>query len=264
LISPRRALILGVTQGPTELLPVSSSAHLSLLPWFAGWRLDGLDRRSRKDFEVALHAGTAAALLLGQRRAIGEELRRMNVRRSIAIALSAAAPAAVGFAFERPIERRLGGPRAIALGLVAGSAAMVLADRSPRDRGPEDVNAADGVALGAAQAVALFPGVSRTGATMAAARWRRFTRGEANLLSRTVAVPVIIGAAGLRAARLRRDGVEPAAKRALIAGGAAAFASTLVSQGLISLLQRDRSPWPYAVYRVALAGAVVAKLARSG
>jgi undecaprenyl-diphosphatase len=264
LISPRRALILGAIQGPTELLPVSSSAHLSLVPWFAGWRLDRCDPRSRKDFDVALHAGTAAALVLGQRRAIACELRRMDARRGLVIGLSTVLPAAVGFALERPIERRLGGPRTVAAGLLAGSAAMLLADRSPRERGPEDVNAADGLALGAAQAVALFPGVSRTGATMAASRWRRFTRREANLLSRTVAVPVILGAAALRAARLLRTGMGPRAKPALIAGGGAAFASTLVSQGLISVLDRDRSPWPYAAYRAALASAVIVKLRRNG
>jgi undecaprenyl-diphosphatase len=259
-----RALILGAVQGPTELLPVSSSAHLSLLPWFAGWQLDGFDSRSRKDFEVALHGGTAAALLLGQRRAIIGELRRLDSARAVAVGLSAALPAAVGFAFERPIERRLGGPRTIAAGLVAGSAAMVLADGRPRDRGPADVNAADGLALGAAQAVALFPGISRTGATIAAARWRRFTRSEANLLSRIVAVPVILGATVLRAARLRRRGVPPPVRRTLAVGAATSFASTLASQGLVAVLDRDRSPWPYAAYRVALACAVVLKLRRGG
>jgi undecaprenyl-diphosphatase len=260
----RRALILGVVQGPTELLPVSSSAHLSLVPWFAGWRLDGHDPRARKDFEVALHAGTAAALLLGQRRAIVDELHRLDDARALAVGLSALLPAVVGFALERPIERRLGGPRTIAAGLIAGSAAMLLADRRPRERGPADVNAGDGLALGAAQAVALFPGISRTGATMAAARWRRFTRSEANLLSRTVAVPVILGAAVLRAARMRRRGITPAVRSTVAAGAAASFASTLASQGLVSVLDRDRSPWPYAAYRVALAGAVVLKLRRAG
>lgn len=260
MISPRRALILGAIQGPTELLPVSSSAHLSLLPWFAGWRM--VDPRSRKDFEVALHAGTAVALIVGQRRAIVDELRRMDMRRAVAVGLSAALPAIAGFTLERQIERRLGGPRTIALGLLAGSAAMMLADRSPQERGPEEVGAADGVALGAAQALALIPGISRTGGTIAAARWRRFTRGEANLLSRTVAVPVIVGAAALRAARLRRLRIDSDARRSLIVGGGSAVASTLASQGLIRLLDRDAPPWPFAAYRAALASAVILKLRR--
>jgi undecaprenyl-diphosphatase len=201
---------------------------------------------------------------LGQRRAIADELRRLDGTRAVAVALSAVLPAAVGFTLERPIESRLSGPRTIAGGLVAGSAAMLLADRRPRERGPADVTVGDGLALGAAQAVALFPGISRTGATIAAARWRRFTRSEANLLSRTVAVPVILGATVLRAARMRHRGIEPGVRWALAAGAAASFASTLASQGLVSVLDRDRSPWPYAAYRIALACAVVLKLQRGG
>src|SRR4051812_43956078 len=71
-LSPARAVALGTVQGPAELLPVSSSAHLSLLPWFAGWEWDGVDPEARKSFEVALHAGAAAALLIGQRRLIAQ------------------------------------------------------------------------------------------------------------------------------------------------------------------------------------------------
>ena len=66
----RRAVALGVIQGPTELLPVSSSAHLTVVPWLAGWEWEKLDPEMRKSFEVALHAGGAAALLIGQRKVI--------------------------------------------------------------------------------------------------------------------------------------------------------------------------------------------------
>jgi undecaprenyl-diphosphatase len=260
----RRALVLGAVQGPTELLPISSSAHISLIPWFAGWRLDEVDPASRKDFEVALHAGTAVALLAGQRRAIVDEVRRLEAPRVAAVALAVAVPAAVGFAFESQIEERLGGPAAIAGGLVAGAAAMLLADRRPQDRPPEDLNAADGLALGAAQAAALFPGVSRTGATVAAARWRRFSRREANLLSRTVALPVILGAAALRGRRMRRRPISPATGRGMAAGALAAAASTLASQGLMAVLDRAGPAWPYAAYRLALAGAIMARLRRGG
>ena len=91
------------------------------------------------------------------------------------VALSFVPPAIVGYRFERQIERRLGGPRATAVGLAAGAVAMALADRRPQLRGPGDVTPVDGLALGLAQATALAPGVSRNGATLAAARWRRFT-----------------------------------------------------------------------------------------
>jgi len=263
-LTPGRALLLGAVQGPTELLPVSSSAHISLLPWFAGWRLDGLGSASRKDFEVALHAGTAVALLIGQRRAIAEELRRLDARRFGAIAVAAAVPAAVGFALERQIEEQLGGPKTIAAGLAVGAVLMLLADRRPQDRQRDELNAVDGLALGAAQAAALFPGVSRTGATVTAARSRRFSRREANLLSRTVAVPVILGAAVLRAQRLRRRRHAPEVRPSMVAGALAAAASTIASQGLIAVLDRDGSARPYAAYRLALAGAIVIKLRRNG
>jgi undecaprenyl-diphosphatase len=141
---------------------------------------------------------------------------------------------------------------------------MLLADRRPQERGPGDAGAVDGLALGAAQTAALVPGVSRNGATLAAARWRRFSRTQANLLSRTVALPVIVGASLLKGVRLRRRGVDDSLGRAMTTGVVASFASTLASQRLIRLVERDRALWPYAAYRVALAGLVIARLRRGG
>jgi undecaprenyl-diphosphatase len=256
-LTPHRAAILGLVQGPAELLPVSSSAHISLLPWLAGWRWHELDPEHRKSFEVALHAGAAAALLVGQRQVIARELRAFDARRASVIALSFLPPAFAGYALERWIERRLGGPETTAAGLLAGSAAMVLADRAPQTRGPGDAGPVDGLALGLAQAAALAPGVSRNGATLAAARRRGFTREHANLLSRTVALPVIVGATLLKSIRLRRRGVDPVLRRAMATGVGAAFASTLASQRLIALVERDRALWPYAAYRSGLAAAVL-------
>jgi undecaprenyl-diphosphatase len=261
-IPTRRAAALGLVQGPAELLPVSSSAHLNLIPWLAGWDWERLDPEVRKSFEVMLHAGAAVALLVGQRRVIATELREFDRRRAAVLALSFGPPALAGYAFERPIERLLGGPGPIAAGLVAGSAAMVVADRCPQERGRGEVMPADGLALGIAQAAALSPGVSRNGATLAAARWRRFDREHANLLSRTVALPVIVGATVLKGLRLRRRRNESGLHRAMAAGAAASFASTLASQRLIDLVERDRALWPYAAYRCALAAIVAARLAR--
>jgi undecaprenyl-diphosphatase len=260
-ITPARAAVLGAVQGPTELLPVSSSAHLSLLPWFAGWDWDRVDPEVRKSFEVALHAGTAAALLLGQRETISEELSSFDTRRWAILLLSFLPPAAVGYVGERQIESRLGGPLATALGLLAGAAAMALADRSRQERGRGDAGWKDGLALGVAQATALVPGISRNGATLSAARWRRFDREHANMLSRTVALPIILGAALFKGIRLRRRGLPPAERRAFAVGTAASFASSVASQELIRLVERDRALWPYAAYRGALATLVLAKLA---
>jgi undecaprenyl-diphosphatase len=96
-IPSRRALALGVVQGPAELLPVSSSAHIVLVPWLAGWEWEAIDPEVRKSFEVALHAGAAAALIVGQRRLIAEELREFDLRGAIVLALSFLPVAIVGY-----------------------------------------------------------------------------------------------------------------------------------------------------------------------
>jgi undecaprenyl-diphosphatase len=258
----RRAIALGIVQGPAELLPVSSSAHIVLVPWLLGWDWDAIDPEVRKSFEVALHTGAAAALLIGQRQLIAEELRSFDLGRALLLALSFAPAAAVGYGFERQIEARLGGPRATAFGLLAGAALMVIADRRPQGRGRGEATAADGLVLGVAQAAALAPGVSRNGVTLAAARWRRFSRDQANLLSRTIALPIIVGATALKGARLAKRGTTPELRRTLAVGIGASFVSTLASQRLIGLVERDRALWPYAAYRAGLAGVVLAKLRR--
>jgi undecaprenyl-diphosphatase len=129
----RHALVLGLLHGPAELLPVSSSAHTTLVPWLAGWPYDQLDPRLRKSFEVALHAGTAAALLL--RTPSGDLPRDSNMltttdsehsaRTRFGFLIAALTPPAlVGYTLGSQIERRLGTPTKIVYGLLAGSAAM--------------------------------------------------------------------------------------------------------------------------------------------
>jgi undecaprenyl-diphosphatase len=217
------AVALGLLQGPAELLPVSSSAHVGLL--LDRWGVAGAER---KEAEVALHAGTAVALAV---------LDRPRLRWGLLIAATAP-PSAVGLVFERAIEARLGGRRSIAAGLLAGSAAMVLADRTPVTRRAAGV--ADGLWLGAAQALALMPGVSRSGATRAAARARGFGRAAAAELSREVALPVLLGATTLKGARLiaRRPARRTVAT--LAAGAAAAAVSTA------ACLRLERRPAPLA------------------
>jgi undecaprenyl-diphosphatase len=261
-IPTRRALALGIVQGPAELLPVSSSAHIVLVPWLAGWDWEAIDPEVRKSFEVALHAGAAAALLIGQRKLIAEELREFDARGAVVLALSFLPAALVGYKFERPIERRLGGPRTTAFGLLAGAAAMLLGDTRPQLRGRGEAGAVDGLALGVAQAAALAPGVSRNGITLAAARWRRFSRDQANLLSRTIALPIIVGATALKGVRLGKRGASPELRRSMALGVGASFASTLASQRLIYLVERDRALWPYAAYRAGFAALVLAKIWR--
>jgi undecaprenyl-diphosphatase len=256
-LSLRQALLLGILHGPAELLPISSSGHVSVVPWLLGWDYHELDEELRKSFEVALHAGTAAALLITLRGEVNEAMHGLDRRRLVLIALSFAPPAVAGYLLERQIERHLGTPPTVAAGLLAGSFAMAVADRAPQTRRHEEAGAEDALWLGGAQALALVPGVSRNGATLAAARFRRFTREDANRLSRHVALPVIAGATLLKGVRLRSRGLEPGTGLAFAAGTGASFASTLVSTWLIRQVERDRSLLPYAAYRAFLAAVVL-------
>jgi undecaprenyl-diphosphatase len=232
---------LGLLHGAAELLPVSSSAHVGLLPWVLGWDHAALPGAARKEVEVALHAGTALVLALEGRRP-----------RWALLAAATAPPALAGLAFERAIEARLGTPPTVAFGLVAGAAAMALADRVPARRTEPDV--VDGLVLGVAQALALIPGVSRSGATRAAARARGFGRADAAALSREVALPVLAGATALKAWRLASRRPSRATLGALGAGAAASAASTWAA------LRVERSPplVVFAAYRVVVATAILA------
>lgn len=255
-----RALLLGALHGPAELLPISSSGHVAVIPWLLRWDYARIDPELRKAFEVAVHAGTAAALLITLRPEVQEAMRGLSPRLVKLIALSFLPPAVVGFTLERPIERHLGTPATIAFGLICGSVAMAWADRAPQTRRSQDAGAVDALWLGVAQACALIPGVSRNGATLAAARARRFTRKDANKLSRHVALPVIAGATVLKTVRLVRRGLPRRSALPIAVGAVASFASTLGSTWLIRQVERDRSLLPYAAYRVALAAVVIRRL----
>lgn len=257
-LSVSQAIALGALHGPAELLPISSSAHVALVPWLLGWDYDELDPQLRKAFEVALHVGTAAALLITLREEVTDALRSSRLRR--VIGLSSVPAAVAGYTLERPIERRLGTPLTIAAALAAGSVAMGWADRTSEERPGRDAGLDDALYLGLAQAVALIPGVSRGGATRAAARVRRFTRLESSRLSRQIALPVITGAAILKGIRLGRGGLQPGARVPLALGAGASFISTLGSTGLVSRLERRGSLAPFALYRIGLAAVVLARL----
>jgi undecaprenyl-diphosphatase len=273
----RHAVALGLLHGPTELLPVSSSAHTTLVPWLAGWPYPRLDPKLRKSFEVALHAGAAAALLT-QPRGIG-----LGGRPSFL--LPAVAPAALaGYALGDRIERRFGTPGTIAVGLLAGSVAMAGAELRARGvsltsrtrarvtpfcttttpggdmRKTATADWRDGLALGLAQAVALIPGVSRSGATIAAARARGFSRTDADRLSWQVGLPVIAGATLLKGTQLAREGAPRELRLPLAAGAASAFASTLLSAKLLGPRRRAVLLPASTTWRGVLAGLVVRRM----
>lgn len=232
--------MLGLIHGPAELAPVSSSAHTALVPWLLGWDL--AEPAGRKRLEVALHAGAL-------------RLRRPALPAHL-IALACAPPALAGLVLERPIERRLGTPATIAAGLAAGAAAMWLAERRPGGR--ETANARDALALGGAQALALIPGVSRSGAARAAARWRGFGPARAGELADAVGLPITAAAVALKGREaLRERGQWPE----LAAGAAAAFLST---RACGAALPEGGSLRPFACYRLALAAVVVRGLRQNG
>jgi undecaprenyl-diphosphatase len=263
----RHALALGLLQGPAELLPISSSAHATLIPWLAGWHSASMDGEQRKSFEVALHTGAGLALAIHMREQLLRDAASVDTQRLLVIALALAPPALAGYALGGAIERRLGGPRSIAFGLIAGAAAMVISDRSAATdasrgtRAQEDARPRDGLALGLAQAAALMPGVSRNGATLSAARARGFARDAAQALSWHAGIPVLFGASLLKAVRLRRSRIPSGQRSALAVGAGGAFLSTLISARVLDRTLREGGPlWPYSLYRCALAALVFSRL----
>jgi undecaprenyl-diphosphatase len=258
----RHALALGLLHGPAELLPISSSGHVTLVPWLAGWPYERLAPELRKSFEVALHAGTAAALLL--REYAEGELTQHSRARVALLAVAAAPPAAVGYALHERIEQRLGTPSTIAAGLIGGSLALAGAEararRSRARRKALDATLTDGLALGVAQALALMPGVSRSGATFAAARARGFAAVQAERLSLSAGLPVLVGAALLQSAKLLRRGLPARMRPALALGAGAAFASTLLTPALLDSERRAKAALAASLYRAALAALVIARV----
>jgi undecaprenyl-diphosphatase len=256
-LTPRDALLLGAVQGPSELLPISSSAHIALLTHALSGPGGAPEMELQDSLEAALHAGAAAALLIAGRREVLRTARELDGARLAAGVLALAPPALAGYLLERRPTARRHGPRALAAGLTAGAAAMALADARPQTRTLAQATPGDGLLLGVAQATALLPGVSRNGATLTAARARGFAREDAQALSWRVGLPVIAGAAALKTWRLARHGVSREELRLLGAGAAAAFVSTLAGAPLIGPGRRGRGLAPFALYRLALAAVAI-------
>ena len=274
-LSLRDAVALGLLEGPTELLPVSSSAHIALVPWLAGWRYAALDPELRKSFEVALHAGAGVALAIDMRRELLARTAQLDARRAGLIALSLAPPALAGYALQGPIERRLGGPRSIAAGLLAGAGAMAFADARARAPGRDG-----GAGRSARRSRARHRAGRRADPRRLAqrrdadrrARCADFAGADARTLSWHAALPVILGASALKLARAGRaraarracagegrpDAHLPAAP--LAAGTAAAFISTLAGARVLRSTRGGGALLPYSLYRCLFAALVLARL----
>lgn len=255
-----QAILLGIIQGITEPIPISSSGHLILAPWLLQWPEHTLT------FDVALHAGTALAIVVYFWRdwtALAGALVSSLLERDLAsdrrrrlvwyIALASVPGAVAGLAFEETIENSLRAPWLVALLLMGMGLVMLAADRtSRRHRSLHQLGLLDALIIGIAQAFALAPGVSRSGITITAALFLQVNRADAARFSFLLSGPIVVGAAIYKMAGVVRDGL-PADERLPFAAGvlAAAVVGFAAIRFLLSYLQK-RSLALFVFYRLAL------------
>jgi undecaprenyl-diphosphatase len=270
-----QALVMGIVQGLTEFLPVSSSGHLIIVPFLFGWHDPFIDSLA---FSVMLHIGTLLALLIyfwadwlrlvpaGLAALRDRSLRDDPDRRLAWLLLAATVPAAiVGFLFNDIIESNVREVGLVALTLVVGGGILWLADRrGGRAKGVADVSFPVAFGIGVAQAVALVPGISRSGISISAARFAGLDREAAARFSFLMATPVTAGAAVFELRKLvtGEAGVDVSIEP-LVIGMVAAFISGMLAIGVLLRYVRTRSMNVFVWYRLALAGVIlVAWLAR--
>jgi len=263
------AIVLGLVQGLSEFLPISSSGHLLLVPWLFGW--DDFESESvEKAFDVALHIGTVFAAIAYFRNDLVRYVREglaLVVRRerpatqdgklAWLLVVSTIPAAAVGALFESQIDERLGTPTIIAVSLIVFGLVLALADRVVGHRRVESYTARDALLVGAAQAIALNPGTSRSGITMTAARLRGFDRESAARLSFLMMIPVTTGAVLLKMLGLIDEGIPDGLHVPMVVGVVTSgLAGWFAVWGTIRFVQ-TRSFTPFVIYRVALGIAVL-------
>lgn len=270
-----QALVMGIVQGLTEFLPVSSSGHLIIVPFLFGWHDPFIDSLA---FSVMLHIGTLLALLIyfwadwirlvpaGLAVLRDRSFRNDPDRRLAWLLLAATIPAAiVGFLFSDIIESNVREVGLVALTLVVGGGILWLADRrGGRAKGVGDVSFPVAIGIGVAQALALVPGISRSGISISAARFAGLDREAAARFSFLMATPVTAGAAIFEARKLvtGEAGVDVSSEP-LVVGMVAAFVSGMLAIGVLLRYVRTRSLNVFVWYRLVLAGVVlVAWLAR--
>jgi len=273
-----QAALIGLLQGLTEFIPISSSAHLELAPWIAGWESDGLI--GSLAFDVFLHLGTLVALLVYFARdwirylaAWVASIRERRIgddpdRRIAWLLIAATIPAAlIGFALEGFIEDAFHGDNdgarlAIAGFLVVGAAALWLADRfGAQRRELGDVTTSSALAIGLSQALALLPGISRSGATISTGRALGLTREAAARFSFLLATPITLGAGLYGSRRLLTEAHTGVEWLAIGVGFAVAALSGMVAIGFLLSWLRSRSLTIFSLYRIGFALVVVALVA---
>ena len=255
MISHLHAIILGAVQGLAEFLPISSSAHLVFVPWLFGWEDPGLA------FDVALHLGTLLALLIYYRKEWIAMVQSIvagdpSQRRLLLLLITASIPGAIiGLAFEKQAETTFRSPLLIAIAMAVLAVLMWLFDKiSPQKRSMGEMTFRDAVAIGLSQAMAIVPGVSRSGATITMARALGVERGDAANFSFLMATPIIAGAGLVEARKLVHEGIDWSVGLGFVS--AAIFG--LLAIAVLIRYVRTRDYVVFAIYRLLLAALVIA------
>jgi undecaprenyl-diphosphatase len=270
-LSNWQALILGITQGATEFLPISSSGHLILVPWLGDWHYLETHEDFNKTFDVALHLGTlvaaiayfrhdVAALVRAWLRSVAARAIRDDEERLAWLIAAATVPAAVvGAVGEDFISEKLGDPWQIALLLALFGLALLWADRRSQDRTAASLGWGEAVGIGFAQALALAPGVSRSGVTITAARFLRLSRDGAARLSFLLLIPVVLGAVVLKGMKdvVLGSGLPPGSTGPFIVGTLAAAVSGFVAIWALLGYVRTHTYLPFVLYRLTAAATIV-------
>lgn len=267
------AIVLGLVQGLSEFLPISSSGHLLVVPWLLDWN-DLEDPSVKKAFDVALHIGTLAAVVGYFRRDLVALVHDGLVsarhprgphtasgRLAWLLVLSALPAAAVGGLFDDVIERRLGTPAIIAASLVVFAGVLAFADRRMTHRLMASIGTREALIIGVAQVLALNPGTSRSGITISAALLVGLRRDDAARFAFLMSLPVTVGAVMYKVGGLVADGVPNDLVMPMLVGIAAAAVSGWAAVWGTLRLVRTRSFTPFVVYRVAFAALIVTVLA---
>jgi undecaprenyl-diphosphatase len=254
-----QGVVLGVVQGVTEFLPISSSGHLILMPHLFGWPDQGLA------FDAVVHLGTLAALLAYFHHEIVGMLTGTISRRVGLIVLAATVPGAVaGLLFEDTIEVFLRSTLVIAFTTAFWAIVMWIADRHAASPPPgsgeplEKISWSQGLAVGVAQALALIPGTSRSGITITTALFGGIDRATAARFSFLLGIVITGGAGAKKALTLARQGVPPGDAGPLAAALVAAFVAGWVAVWFLVSYLRQRSLTPFVIYRLVLAVVIIA------
>jgi undecaprenyl-diphosphatase len=260
--------VLGITQGATEFAPVSSSGHLILVPWLFGWSI--LENPElNKTFDVALHMGTLIGALAYFWRDVVRYLRAWirsirtrslagtDERLAWALVVGTIPGAVAGAVFEGFITDHLGQPWLIAIMLAVFGVVLYVVDRlAPQRRGLDDLAVRDGLVLGVAQAVALQPGVSRSGVTMTAARATGLDRPASARFSFLLSLPIIAGAGVFKSVDVFAGGIPPSMQAPFVWGTIASAVSGFLAISFLLAYLRRRDFALFMWYRLAVAALV--------